>query len=317
MEKHAEATREIPLREHIEEVRQKPRLRELANLLKPLELTPEALVFTRHGYAAAVTEEGSKQLEELAGISTRIDRRNVYELQSVGVGEVFGKITFVREFVLPPEKLILAVQGGADLEIKGARTAKTLLEEYMKIEEQRDRNNFMAVLLRVVNKPEEKDIKLLGQFEDRFDEIFVRKGMTIDKILGTPWRMLANTGCIAHTKYYEEDVKKAGVEVFAAHIHLSNLRPSPYDIYTDAGPRQRIEWTGIMLVRRESWWETRLSNENFAAFHSDINDPAWLRRIVSELSDETFIEPFYMQKDFVQSSRARMMRYGELLKKVG
>jgi len=72
-----------------------------------------------------------------------------------------------------------------------------------------------------------------------------------------------------------------------------------------------------MLVRRESWWETRLSNENFAAFHSNINDPAGLRRIVSELSDETPLGAFYMYKDFVQSNRARMMRYGELLKKVG
>ncbi|QLJ53084.1 MAG: hypothetical protein Sv326_0909 [Candidatus Fermentimicrarchaeum limneticum] len=311
MEKYRE---EMPLREHIESFR---RNRVLADSLKSLGLTDEALVFTRHGYATAVTEEGSKQLEELARISTRIDRRNVYELQSVGVGEVFGKITFVREFVLPPEKLILAVRGGGDLEIKGMRTAKTLLGEYMKIEEQRDRSSFMAVLLRVINKPEEKDVKLLGQFEDRFDEIFVRRGMTIDKILKTPWRMLANTGRIAHTKYYEEDVRKAGVEVFGTHIHLSNLIPSPYDIYTNAGPRQRIEWTGIMLVRMGSWWETRLSNENFAAFHSNINDPAGLRRIVSELSDETPLGAFYMYKDFVQSNRARMMRYEELLEKVG
>ena len=72
-----------------------------------------------------------------------------------------------------------------------------------------------------------------------------------------------------------------------------------------------------MLVRREGWWDTKITNENFAVFHSDINDQRWLRRIVAQLSNEEFDEPYFMQEDFIGENKARMMRYGELLKKVG
>ncbi|NYZ78704.1 hypothetical protein H0N99_01000 [Candidatus Micrarchaeota archaeon] len=318
MERHAEVPREEkPIRNHIEEVRQKPLLRELANSLKPFELTSEALIFTRHGYASALTESAVKQLEELARMSTKVDRKNVYELNISGVGEILGKVTLVKTFVLPSQDRILAVKRDGDLEIPGARVPRTPLEEYKREEEVKDRSTIGSLLLGVINKHEKRDIELLETFEDRFHEIFVRKGITLDEILSAQWEMVANTGRSAHTKYYDERVKEAGGAVFGTHIHLETLMPSPYDIYTDAGPRQSIEWTGIMLVRRQGWWDTTIRDENFAVFHSDVNDPRWLRKIVKALSDENFVEPYYMQMDFLQENRARMTKYGELLEKLG
>lgn len=306
-----------PMKECIEEVQLKPRLKALVESLKPLELSPQAIIFTRHGYSSALTESAVKQLEGLARMSKRIDRRDVYELQAAGVGEIDGKITFVRKFVIPLEDRILAIKRNGDLEISGARECKTPLEEYMRIDGEKDRSSISSLLLRVLDKREERDIRLLETFENRFHKIFVRKDITLDKILNTPWEMIANAGVASHTKHYDEKVREAGSEVFGVHIHLNNLRPSPFDIYIDAGPTQKLEWTGIMLVRRESWWETRLSNENFAAFHSNINDAEWLSRVIMNLTDNNFAEPYFMQQDFIGEKRARMMRYGELLDKVG
>jgi len=312
MEKQKE---EKPIRHHIEELRDKPRLRELAESLKEWSLTPQALVFTRHGCSLAIREDAVKQLEELGRMSTRVNNSNVTELYAFGVGDTKNRSTIVDRFILPSEDRILGLKKDIDIEIVPGRDSRNLLEEYMKTEDGKIRD-FVSLLCKVVNTKKEEYVKLLSRFESRFSELFVNENMTLEKIMNTPWEMISSPERVDNTKYYKERVMREGVAVFGVHIHLNSLKPSPFDIYVDAGPRQSIEWTGIMLARKESWWKFEVNENNFAVYHSDIDKPKWLREIITRFSDEGFSKPFWLQDDFVRENKARMTRYEELLAKL-
>ncbi|MEM3555695.1 MAG: hypothetical protein QXF56_03195 [Candidatus Micrarchaeia archaeon] len=311
MEKWKEG--EAPIKD-FKDLHDRPRLRELADSLKEWNLTPNALVFTRRSHSLAIREGAAKQLEELGRMSTRLNEFAVSELYAFGVGDTRRNSTIVDKFILPSQNRILVLKDD-DIEVARTRNSRTLLEEYMKTEDGKIRD-IVSLLCRVVNRKNEKDVELLRKFESRFSEIFVDENMTPEKILNTPWEMISSSGRVDNTKYYVERVSKEGIPVFGVHVHPTSLKPSPFDIYVDAGPKQRIEWTGILLARKESWWKFEIDENNFAVYYSDINNPKWLREIIARFSDEEFSNPRYFQEDFVRENKARMMKYGELLAKL-
>jgi len=102
-----------PLKESIDRLQSEQKhLKAIADALKPLNLTGEALVLIRGDKALVIPEKVVKQIEELGGMSLRIDREQsemYYELRAIAVGkDVNENISIVNELVLPTEGKVIS-----------------------------------------------------------------------------------------------------------------------------------------------------------------------------------------------------------------
>jgi hypothetical protein len=278
-----------PLKESIDKLQSEQKhLKAIAEALKPLNLTGEALVLIKGDKAVAIPEKAVKQLEELGRMSLRIDFIDVYELKTFGMGGMLNQnVSYVREFVMPERYKVLAVRFGQDITVEKGGKAPSMLDEMLEDEWKYGSRKMVSLVWDIVNRREEKDVELLESYRSRFGEIFANY-RTMDEIEDVPWEMVVSTHSVRWTKHYWERVKNTpGLITFDVHIHprTQDSHPSTLDAWLYAGPKQHIEWAGILHVRPEAvFGEFEFSPNKLNAYYSDPEDAKWLRKAVSELS---------------------------------
>jgi len=331
-----------PIKVHIDGLQLRNQAREIADSLASLSLTKEAPVLTKGSKALAIPEDAVGQLEKLGRMSLRIGSRDIYELQTYGVGESLSRdVSFVRDFVLPEEDKILPLSIGNIVVRKGERA--TMLNKIV-FKKYRDRT-MLSLLADIANRKKDKDVKLLRSYSDEFDIIFDRE-MSIEKVLDTNWEMVCTPHSVISTRHYLKRVRENGARVFDVHVHHSGIDspPSITDAWGYAGPNQRIEWAGILHVVRPSLFLNEFMPQfiNFAgfgrfefapgklsAYYSSPEDVEWLRKAISELSKDSLRSRFVRGlkerllftsdelREFEKEHTARVMTYGKLLEEAG
>ena len=330
---HAPGIHARSIEADIREMHARRQSTELVETLEPLNLTENALVMRRGEKALAVPEDCVKQLEKLGRMSLRIDFCDVYELKTFGIGGMLNQnVSFVREFVMPEQYKVLAVRFGQDITVKKSEKASSMLEEMLEDEGKYGSRKMASLVRDIVNRREEKDVELLKSYRSRFGEIFANN-TTMDEILEFPWEMVVSTHSVRCTEHYWERVKNTpGLITFDVHIHprKQDSHPSTVDTWGYAGPKQHIEWAGILHVVRPLavFGEYEFTPKKLNAYYSDTEDAEWLRKAVSELS-KTWPHSKFLRgartllslgtkdvREFEKTHTAEVLTYAELLEKV-
>jgi hypothetical protein len=289
--------------------------RDTYNSLAPWELTDGALVAAIGRKILAMQEKSVRQLDGLLKQTYNPASNCIYEVKALQVGITKGNVSVVEKTILPLPDKILYFKEHCTFELPQnlPKEERSLLEELVDSSRGDKFRTIMELLAWAISYKNAQHVELLKEFEKDFKDVFLRKDITLDKLLDNRWEVLSHPNNVAITKNYVDRVKTFGDIISDVHTHSRNLMPSPVDIFNSAGPYQQLEWSAILFVDL-SRRTPELPISHIAVFHSDIEKPKWLRRMVGEFSGEEPAGPigYPVVKDFAMYARAQLTTWKEL-----
>jgi N-acetylglutamate synthase-like GNAT family acetyltransferase len=278
---------QTPMKSYIDELRLK-QTKAIVEILKPLNLTGQALVVIKDDNVLVIPEKAAKQLEELGRMSLRVQKEQyeVYEgyydfgekvemyseLRAIAVGQkVNEKVYVVTELVLPSEEKVLT---------------------FYKFRRNVDEGKLNPDNVEMIVHP--YSIEYTPHYEKKLAEA--------------------------------PDAAVLDVHVHRIPtIPTGEVKLSPGDFKGMVRDRQFVEWIGILGVKHVKPEEFSFTKESLVVFYSGIEDFAWVEKYEkasaaaekvkdNNVAREVILESFI--SEFTKSQRTMTTTWGELLKSV-